>query len=420
MGETSAFIPTGLSRYVPRHLLTAGTCETPSAREFRGVAMMVDIAGFTELTETFAREGVAGAERLSAILDRYFGRMTGISIAHGGDVLDFVGDAIRVIWEYDATPDATARLAVQCGLQLQRALPEIIAETGVQMRQRVSLAEGTLTHLTVGGVGGKWYSLTAGGPVAEAAAANHKGSADEVVVCESLWDMVKAHFVARALPCGAASITEQYGPVLAPLPPPLEEPGPPSGTLEKFFGHHFLERVRMGGGRWFGEFRNITTLFIGPSIVDYSGENALSLLQAAVASTQKVHERFGGALTELSADDKGLTLLSVFGLPGMAHEDDAVRAVAAGRALAAAMRERGIPLSMGITSGLALYADRGGNERRHAGLTGGVVNRAARLMTAAHGRVLCDRATRDGAAREFQFEACDPVSAKGFAEVVAV
>ena len=421
MGETSAFIPTGLSRYVPRHLLTAGTCEIPSAREFQGVAMMVDIAGFTELTETFAREGVAGAERLSAILDRYFGRMTGISIAHGGDVLDFVGDAIRVIWEYDTTPDETVRLAVQCGLQMQRALPEIIAETGVQMRQRVSLAEGTLTHLTVGGVGGKWYSLTAGGPVAEAAAANHKGSADEVVVCESLWDKVREHFVARALPCGAASITEESGAaVLAPLPPPLEQLGPSSGTLEKFFGHHFLERVRVGGGRWFGEFRNITTLFIGPSIVDYSGDNALGLLQAAVASTQKIHERFGGALTELSADDKGLTLLSVFGLPGMAHEDDAVRAVAAGRALAGAMRERGIPLSVGITSGLALYADRGGNERRHAGLTGGVVNRAARLMTAAHGRVLCDKPTRDGAAREFQFEACDPVSAKGFAEVVAV
>jgi class 3 adenylate cyclase/tetratricopeptide (TPR) repeat protein len=419
VGETSTFIPAGLSRYVPRHLLTAGKCENPGARDFAGVAMIVDIAGFTELTETFAREGVVGAERLSAILDRYFGRMTGIAIAHGGDVLDFAGDAIRVIWEYGATPNETAVLAVQCGLKLQRALPEIMVETGVQMRQRVSLAEGKLTHLTVGGIGGKWYSLTAGGPVAEAAAANHQGGADDVVVCESLWGKVRAHFDARTLLGCGASVTEERAPVTVPLAPSLEL-SPPLGMLESFFDRHFLDRVRMGGGRWFGEFRNITTLFIGLPGVDCSRDNALDHLQAAVECTQRIHERFGGALTELSADDKGVTLLSVFGLPLMAHEDDAVRAVAAGRALAGAMGERGIALSMGITSGLALYADRGGAERRHAGLTGGVVNRAARLMTAAQGGILCDKSTRNAAAREFQFEARDPVSAKGFAEVVAV
>src|SRR5579864_8097988 len=345
--KTGVFTPTGLSRYVPRHLLTAGKCENPSARDFEGVAMIVDIAGFTELTEKFAREGVAGAERLSAILDRYFGRMTGIAIAHGGDVLDFAGDAIRVIWQYDTTSNEAALLAVQCGLKLQRALPEIMVETGAQMRQRVSLAEGKLAHLTVGGIGGKWYSLTAGGPVAEAAKANHKGGADDVVVCESLWGKVRGHFDARPLLCGGASITEVRDPVSVPLAPSWEL-SPPPGMLEGFLGQHFLERMRMGGGRWFGEFRNITALFIGLSGVDCSRDNALNDLQAAVECTQRIHERFGGALTELSEDDKGITLLSVFGLPLMAHEDDAVRAVAAGRALAGAMRERGIAVSMGI------------------------------------------------------------------------
>ncbi|MEI6001719.1 adenylate/guanylate cyclase domain-containing protein [Paraburkholderia bengalensis] len=155
MGETNAFSVTDLSRYVPRHLLMAEALESPNARDFEGVAMMVDIAGFTELTEAFAREGVAGAERLSTILDRYFGRMTGIAIAHGGDVLDIAGDAIRVIWKCDAALDEAALRAVQCGLQMQRVLPDIIVETGVHMRQRVSLADGKLRHLTVGGIGGE-------------------------------------------------------------------------------------------------------------------------------------------------------------------------------------------------------------------------------------------------------------------------
>jgi adenylate cyclase len=420
VGDIRTFLPTMLSHYVPRHLLAAGKCEHASARDFEGVTMIVDIAGFTEITETFAREGGAGAERLSAILDRYFGTMTGIAIAHGGDVLDFVGDAIRVVWEYGAAPnEVVALLAVQCGLRLQRALPEIIVETGAQMRQRVSLAEGKLTHLTVGGIGGKWYCLTAGGPVAEAAAANHQGGADDVVVCESLWRKIRGYFDARPLPGGGASISEERDLVPVPLAPSFEL-SPSPGILESFLSQHFLERVRMGGGRWFAEFRNITALFIGLSGVDCARDNALNHLQAAVERTQRIHTRFGGALAELSADDKGITLLSVFGLPLMAHENDAGRAVAAARVLADAMYERGIAVSMGITSGLALYADRGGKERRHAGLMGGVLNRAARLMTAAQGGILCDRSTRDSAAREFRFEACEPVSAKGFAEVVAV
>ncbi|MFT4435091.1 AAA family ATPase [Caballeronia sp. 15715] len=381
--------------------------------------MMVDIAGFTELTETFARQGVVGAERLSVILDRYFGRMTAIAIEHGGDVLDFVGDAIRVIWEYDASSRETAMLAVQCGLKLQSSLPEIIAETGVAMRQRISLAEGKLTHLTVGGIGGKWYCLTAGGPAAEAASANHEGGPDEVVVCPSLWEKVRGQLEARRVLGSGVAISIGSNSALTPVTP-TRALGPPSGSLESFLGRHFLERVRTGGGRWFAEFRNISTLFIGLSRIDCSRDDALTQLQAAVECAQSVHARLGGALTEVSADDKGLTLLSVFGLPFMAHEDDAVRAVAAGRALLDALHERRLAVSIGITTGLALYSDRGGNERRHAGLTGGVVNRAARLMMAAHGDILCDKRTRDAAAHEFLFDACGPIPAKGINEVVAV
>lgn len=419
MGEANLFIPISLSRYLPRHLLATGKCTDPSARHFNGVAMMVDIAGFTELTETFTRQGAAGAERLSAILDRYFGRMTTIAIEHGGDVLDFAGDAIRVIWEYDRSPHDTALLAVQCGLELQGALPGVVAETGVQMCQRISLAEGRLTHLTVGGVGDKWFSVTAGGPMAEAAAANHEGRAEALVVCSPLWERVQGHVEAHRLIRSGAPVAQRREALpIAVAAPPV--PAPPSGSLECFLDQHFLDRMRTGGGRWFAEFRNITALFIGLSGIDSSSDDALSRLQVVVECAQKMHIRFGGALTELCADDKGLTLLSVFGLPRMAHEDDAVRGVAAGRALVDALHERGIPICIGITTGLALYADCGGDARRHAGLTGGVINRAARLMTAARRDILCDKATRDAAAHHFSFDSASPVSAKGIAEIVPV
>lgn len=408
-----------LARYVPRHVLAAGRRESPNEREFNGVALMLDIAGFTSLTEAFAREGAAGAERLSAILDRYFGCMTGIAVAHGGDVLDIVGDAVLVGWECATKEEETELIAVQCGLALQRAVPEIVAETGAQLRQRVSLARGRLAHFLVGGVGGKWHSLTAGSPLTEAAGANQQGGAGEAVVCASLWEQVGAHCDARPLADGGAAVTRVRNPL--PLPPaPPRDAALPSEALEHFLAQPLLERLRMGGGRWLGEFRTITTLFAGVPSVDCSRSDALVGLQSVVECAQRVHGRFGGILTRLSSDDKGVTLLCAFGLPLTAREDDPVRAVAAAQSLASDVRERDIDVSIGLATGLMFYADIGGKERRQAALTGGAVNLAARLMVAARDDVLCDEATRNAAAAGFLFEPRDPVTVKGLGTPVAV
>ena len=407
-----------LECYVARHVLATGHYETPGIRDFDGIALMLDIAGFTELTESFARQGAAGAERLSAILDRYFGCMTGIAVAHSGDVLDFIGDAVQVAWQYGAAPRDAALLAVQCGLALQHALPAIVADTGVQLRQRVSLAQGRFVHFTLGGVAGKWHSLTTGAALVEAAAANREGGPGEAVVGASLWETLREHCGARPLASGGAAVTRVPYSLVLPPAPSLDSSAP-SHVLESFLAQPLLERLRLGGSRWLGEFRNVTTLFVGVAGVECAHADALTDLQAVVECAQRIHGSLGGILTELSADDKGVRLLSAFGLPLTAREDDAERAVAAALALAGEMRQRGIVVDMGITTGLVFYGDRGGRERRYAGLTGNSINLAARLMVAAQGGILCDEATRN-AAPGFLFERRPPVAAKGFPAPVVV
>lgn len=176
----------------------------------------------------------------------------------------------------------------------------------------------------------------------------------------------------------------------------------------------------MGGGRWLGEFRTVTTLFVGLPGIDCTQADALPLLQTAVECAQRIHERVGGTPTRLSSDDKGVTLLCAFGLPLTAREDDAVRAVTTAQAFAQDLRSSGIDVNMGIATGLVFYADSGSAVRRYAGLTGGAVNLASRLMVAARGSVLCDGTTREAASAGFQFEAREPVLAKGLAAPVPV
>ena len=408
-----------LDRYLPRHVLSAGHAEQPYRRDFDGVVLMLDIAGFTALTEAFSGEGAAGAERLSEILDRYFGCMTDIAVGHGGDVLDIVGDAVLVAWECADSREQIGRIAVQCGLALQAALPEIVAQTGARLRQRVSLACGVLTHFIVGGVSGKWHSLTAGAPLNEAALANQSGGADDVVVGVSLWPQLEHYCVARPLPGGSAAVTGLLETL--PLPAPRSLPAAAlAQDLERYVVQPVLERLRMGGARWLGEFRIVTVLFVGIPGVDCTSADALPLLQSVMEGAQRVHARLGGTPTRLSADDKGVFLLSAFGLPRTAREDDAVRAVIAAQEFLLFMREHGIAVDLGVATGPVFFADSGGAARRHAGLTGGTVNLAARLMVASHGRVLCDGASREAARAGFEFQACDAVQAKGLAEPVAV
>ena len=419
MESRSAAVDAALARYVPRHVLASGPVDAPLRREFDGVLLMLDIAGFTALTEVFASEGAAGAERLSALLDRYFGCMTDIAVGHGGDVLDIVGDAVLVAWESDGQLDQAGRIAVQCGLALQAALPEIVAQTGAQLRQRVSVASGRLAHFIVGGVNGKWHCLTAGSPLNEAAQANQAGSASDVVVCASLWPWLGNHCEARTLPQGAAAVSRVRNAVPLPEVAPAPDASQAAG-LDRFVAQPLLERLRMGGGRWLGEFRTVTTLFVGLPGVDCTRDDALPLLQTAVECAQRIHERVGGTPTRLSSDDKGVTLLCAFGLPLTAREDDAVRAVTSAQAFAQDLRSSGIVFDMGIATGLVFYADSGSTARRFAGLTGGAVNLASRLMVASRGGVLCDAATREAASAGFQFEAREPVQAKGLVAPVPV
>ncbi len=407
----------GLGRYVPRRVLDAIAAERPPRTQpgeerVDGVAMVVDIVGFSSLSEEFARSGPPGAERLSAILDRYFGRMTGIAIAHRGDVVDFVGDAMLVTWQIEGTLANTASLAAQCGLALQAALPEIAALSGVALGQRIAIDAGPISYFELGGVEGKWHCLAAGTPLREAALSCHHAAPGEVIAAPRAWDAVRTRCEGREMPSGRARLVR----VLAPLPlaePPADEGGSLDGALECYLPQPLLERLRAGGSRWFGEFRDVTTLFLGLPEIDFTQPRAAESLQLATACVQHAHRRYGGSLTRPSIDDKGVVLLSAFGLPLTAREDDAQRAVHAALAILDELRERAIPSAIGMTTGRVFYGDTGGERRRHVGMVGVTVNTAARLMMAAGPGILCDEATRRAAERAFEFEEQPPLVVKG-------
>ncbi len=120
--------------YLPRGVLQrvaslGGLPEEPHAETFPAALLLVDITGFTALTDAAVRGGAAGTERLARSLNVFLARIIEIVADHGGDVAKIVGDALLPVWPAIAEDLATVtQRAALCGLAIATELGELELE----------------------------------------------------------------------------------------------------------------------------------------------------------------------------------------------------------------------------------------------------------------------------------------------------
>ncbi|WP_162932643.1 AAA family ATPase [Solimonas sp. K1W22B-7] len=387
-----------LARYLPACVLADCAGASPRQRRFRGAVLVADIAGFSRLTERFAAQGPEGAERLAAVLDAWFGRMTEAALDHGGDVVDFVGDALVVSWTGEDLQQALLG-AAQAAWALRAAGDEVATATGLALKQRIAIGAGELALFGVG-LGQQWHGLVAGAPVAGAAALYRHGQPGDILVCADSWPLLAPLARGQKLDTGADMLLQ----ALEPMPPPAAAEPPEAGPgMEQYLPPALVGRSRADAAPWPGEFRMLSTLMIGFPGLDPAAPGALARLQTAVSTTQRELQRSGGRIERLSMDDKGISILTAWGLPQASFDDDAARALRAAGDSEAALRQQGIACALGLSSGRVFCGDSGGHRRRHLSLAGASVNRAARLMQLGPG-LRCDAATAHAASRDWSFE----------------
>lgn len=171
--------------------------------------------------------------------------------------------------------------------------------------------------------------------------------------------------------------------------------------------------VDTAGEKWASEVRRITVLFVNLGLgMMKGGDDDIDTIQRVLSSVQRSVYRYEGSLNKFLMDDKGSTLIAVFGLPPLAHEDDAVRGVLCSLSVCAQLHELGFTPSVGITTGRAFCGVVGSRGRREYSVLGDTVNLSARLMQHASkngGGVLCDNDTQYLARGRLTFETLDPI-----------
>jgi len=393
--EPAAHIP----KWVEACLRSDAQPEGPSADARSAAVLLVDIAGFTARTDGALGDG---AEGLTDFINNCFAVLTDVIIRHDGDIVAFAGDAILAVWVDHDTAAATDR-AARCGLALRDALAAWREGGGIS--QRIAVEAGEVFFCKLGGWLENWHYVAAGDPFYSIGAAYRRAEIGDVVLCSDAAALLSMSSDVETAPYGARLLRmrTQRGPQEQDRIGSLPETGLSSvGSEQRLFD----------AGAWAGEFRTLTVARVAlPELTFNPG--FLTKIQSFVFEAQQVSERLEGSIHQILMDDKGMTLTLIFGLTPFAHEDDPRRAVEASLRLRRQLAARGIPISVGISTGRLFCSNYGGRQSQTFGVFGKAMNVAAHLAEAAQGDIACDAKTAEAVGRGIAFTLLPHIHLKG-------
>lgn len=449
----------------------------PNEHWQRGTLMFTDLAGFTRLMEANAAKGKAGAGSLLGVLNAYFAKMIEIVSKSGGDLLEFTGDALLVLFsdtQNPNKPNEDAVKAVRAGLRMQRAMSEFAEietpQDTLNLGMRIGLHSGRflsadigtprrMEHVLLGktvqdtklsesaGVKGRvCLSTTVYERVKDVfKCENHQskdGERDYKLVVDDLSDdqlgeyelyatgSRRRHASALLFERGIAELVTQIEnlvnaiePLASLLPSPVlnllvesaaKRQIPPDFVEPTVVFVNFIGLPETVDRAMPGEEKKIIKTF----------SRAFALINAAV-------EARGGVLKKITYHLSGSDIVIYFGAP-TAHSNDTERAAEAALAIRDIIEELPIPrvgmqvpeviCQIGINVGAAFAAEIGEPRgRREFNVLGDTVNIAARLMSRAKpNQILVTGRAHERAQENFEFDFLGEFSLKGKAVMTPI
>eukprot|EP01059_Diplonema_ambulator_P004874 TRINITY_DN14602_c0_g1_i3.p1 TRINITY_DN14602_c0_g1~~TRINITY_DN14602_c0_g1_i3.p1 ORF type:complete len:709 (+),score=108.99 TRINITY_DN14602_c0_g1_i3:254-2380(+) len=436
--EVGSFVPNMLQKHL-RGLDTGDDVEYHCSTVHAAV-LYFDIVGFTVIMDKFVKLD-HGAEQMSHHLNYTFGVILEEIGKYRGDTLQFSGDAVMAAWQVQSPDDknhlkSVISQAAQCGESVVAAVGRrtiTVGDESLELMLHVGLAWGPMSVLVVGGVKRQWKFVTIGRAVSDAATASVLAQADQIVATQETLDSAKSVLSASAMPSHPGYVLLTRTSKKTPLAAPLVVAPLPSVHImnmflssavtrllyemkqhEKDFVHDRNKETPLTAG----ELRTVSALFI-KLLIDTSPES-MEKVHSAYSTIQRRLSKTGGTSNKLIFDDKGLICLCVYGLPGMSHEDDAVRSVTFAKEVLVRLERKNILACIGVSRSRAYCGICGCDSRREYTVLGDGVNLAARLMGQAEDLVgsgepcvVVDETTKESCNGVHEFTEASKVSVKG-------
>ena len=401
----------------------------PEYQSLQAGVLLADISGFTRLTEELVRGGPRGVEKVSIALNDYFGRWIDIITQYGGDVVKFAGDALLAIWPADEKTGglrAAVLQATACALEAHNTLRGYQTAEGNPLVIRTGIAAGTVQAVHLGGMFERWEMLVVGEAINQVSVTMQQAAPGTIVLSQTAQELLGKEARGKQsaqgyLTLSGLEITARKIDADQKL---FEAPQESVRALETYIPGAIKDRLSAGQIGWLAELRNVTVLFI--NFPDLNYETSLETSQEIMHQLQSALYHYEGSVNDNFVDERGATLLAVFGLPPFSHEDDALRGTLAALEIQQKMTARKTRVSIGIASGRAFCGSIGNASRRKYTMIGHTVNLAARLTQAAvrmmetDSLILADESTAENTRQRIHFEELSPITIKGRNEPVMI
>ena len=424
-----------------------------------GTLMFTDLSGFTRLMEANSGSGQAGAQNLLKVLNDYFAAMIEIVSKSGGDLLEFTGDALLVLFAAnEKNNDATQ--AVKAGLRMQRAMKrfaEIETPQGqLHLGMRVGIHRGRFLIADIG-TPRRMEHVMLGKAVQQAKLTESNGMVGRVNLSDRAHERVDKDFRFDAGKPGYQLVVDdltddQLGDyeiaprrrmassvlfdrsteeVMRQINTSIDAIEPLASLLPQSVLSLLVESA--ANRQIPPDFPEPTVVFVNfiglPELVDSAlpGEElrVVSNLSRAFAQINAAVEARGGMLKKVTYHLAGSDIVIYFGIP-TAHTNDPERAADAALAIREIVKNIKPPAvgthiapeiycQIGISSGPCFVAEVGEPRgRREFNALGDTVNTTARLMDRAErNQILVASRVHQAIADKFDWNSLEPVSLKG-------
>lgn len=401
---------TGAQAYVPRRLLQ----QAPDASGpgwLDGTCVLVDISGFTSLSEQLARRGRVGTEDLVTTLAEVFSALLSAS-EDGGDVLKFAGDALLLAYE---GPDHAER-ACHAALAMQRTLDRVgrvrLAGARATLRMSVGVHSGRFGLLLTGT---DHRNLVLHGPAVDLLLdLEARSDAGEVLTSRDTAALLPPS--ATTAPRGDDVRLVDVAPLAAVPTSPQPKVSAEPSVLEPLLPRCFAERPDLLDAD--SDHRRAAVGFVQVSGLGAVGDAAPEVVDALTARVEDACREGGVTLLDTDVSRDGFRYFVTAGAP-MALEDAEGRLV---QALASVVTsDLPVEVRAGVTAGRVFAGAVGSSERRTYTVMGDTTNLAARLTAKADpGTVLVHAPVLSAARTSLVGEPHDPIRVKGKAEPIEV
>lgn len=372
--------------------------------QFQAAGLFLDISGFSTITDALMAHGQHGAEVMAQVMRAIFDPIITYIFAQGGFVASSAGDSLTALFPLgdDARDGSLRALAAAWSIQEQIARLGSISTPyqQVQIVARVGLAEGAVQWgiITASARQGVYYFQ--GPAIDDSALAQQQAKAGQIVLTAPLAAGLEA-WITAAFDQGGFVRLERV--TTTTLPAARTEIPPPTiirQALAQFYPAEVIDLEISG------EFRHVVNLLV--SLPAAHTEAQLHIFMGTVFALQNM---YGGLISRLDFGDKGTNLLIFWGAPA-AYENDIERAL---NFILSLQASTSIPISAGMTYGIAHAGFIGGRLYEEYTCLGRGVSLAARLMTGApRGEIWIDEAITRRAGRSFEIERIGERRFKGF------